>query len=176
MDHHQIGDPRAQSVYDTAGPHVRGASHRLSLRLPSDEGSPAICLSGAALVRRQRQSIVTLIQVGCSNSVLWISARLRRLVFLHAAPPFHADEGALKELRETFGYGEGFLTICLAYCNNDAQQVRPSSAGPCPGFLAKAFSGSCAAHEAFMTLQPSICHSGRFQCILDTVLCSCRPV
>jgi len=42
---------------------------------------------------------------------------------LLAAPPFRADEGALKELKDTFGYGEGFLTVCLAYCNNDAQQV-----------------------------------------------------
>lgn len=50
-------------------------------------------------------------------------ARLR--VCLHAAPSFHADEGALKELRETFGYGEGFLTFSLAYCNNDAEEVRP---------------------------------------------------
>ncbi|CAL5223601.1 g6140 [Coccomyxa viridis] len=62
MDHHQIGDPRAQSISDTAGLHVH-------------------------------------------------------------TPSFHADEGALKELRETFGYGEGFLTFSLAYCNNDAEEA-----------------------------------------------------
>ena len=61
------------------------------------------------------------------------------LVCMYAAPPFHADQGALKELRETFGYGEGFLTICLAYCNNDAQQVGPDSGAP-----AKAYSLHCA--------------------------------
>lgn len=43
--------------------------------------------------------------------------------FCSALPAFYADEKALKELKETFGYGEGFLTACLAYCNNDAQQV-----------------------------------------------------
>ncbi|CAK0741433.1 hypothetical protein CVIRNUC_001324 [Coccomyxa viridis] len=39
------------------------------------------------------------------------------------APAFHADEKALKELQDTFGYGQGFLSVCLAYCGNDAQQV-----------------------------------------------------
>ena len=41
----------------------------------------------------------------------------------YAASAFHADEKALKELQDTFGYGQGFLTVCLAYCGNDAQQV-----------------------------------------------------
>ena len=41
----------------------------------------------------------------------------------YAAPAFHADEKALKELQDTFGYGQGFLSVCLAYCGNDAQQV-----------------------------------------------------
>ena len=41
----------------------------------------------------------------------------------YAAPAFHADEKALKELQDTFEYGQGFLSVCLAYCGNDAQQV-----------------------------------------------------
>ena len=54
MDHHQIGDPRAQSIYDTAGPHNRSAAHHLTIELLPDEGSSDIYLCDDARGHRKR--------------------------------------------------------------------------------------------------------------------------